>query len=86
MGRSAHGRASWEREEPAAPPGGPDTQGGREKAAEAATLVGPSPAVAGIMAALGSEAGPARAPLDVACTRHHLATRLGYTEGLCRQC
>ena len=36
--------------------------GGREKATEVATLVGPSPAAAGIMAALGSQAGLAQEP------------------------
>jgi hypothetical protein len=60
-GGSAHGKGSWEQEEPTDPPGGGQTlRGGREKVAEAATLVGPSPAVAGIAAALGSQAGPAQ--------------------------
>ena len=44
-GRSTHSTGSWEREEPACPQRGADT---REvgKAAEAVTLVGPSPAAA----------------------------------------
>ena len=44
------------------PPGGQDTQGGMEMAAEAANLVGPSPNVAGSEAALGSQVGPVREP------------------------